>query len=169
MKVSIPRPIKSLALRTKDLLYPATCAVCGVFLKMGDLAHICPSCWARITPNRPPYCKKCGRSVFGMAKDLHICGPCRQKKFKFDFALSPWLYEGVIKECIHKFKYEAKTLLYKAFVENLTNFAKKHLDMGEVDLIMPVPLGRAKFIDRQFNQSQLLARGFAKKLSLKAS
>lgn len=49
----------------------------------------------------------------------------------------------------------------------MIDFARKFLDMQEIELILPVPLHSQKLRQRQFNQAQLLAKPLARAFSKK--
>ena len=73
-------------------------------------------------------------------------------------ARSVALYEGVLKEAIHKFKFNGK----KRLSGMLGQLMVEHLKCGEIpindiDLIIPVPLSRQRERERGYNQSRLLA------------
>lgn len=77
------------------------------------------------------------------------------------------MYDGIIKRCIHLFKYQSKLSLIKPLSGLLIDCAHSSINMHEIDLIVPVPLHRSKLRQRQFNQAELLAQSLAKAFSKK--
>ncbi|UCB56831.1 MAG: ComF family protein [Candidatus Omnitrophota bacterium] len=97
-----------------------------------------------------------------------ICKDCQASGYFFKKAHSACIYEGVIKECIHLFKYNSKLSLSGPLAELMIDFAGRFLDMRKVDLILPVPLYSAKERRRQFNQAGILSESLAKAFSKQA-
>ena len=77
------------------------------------------------------------------------------------------MYDGIIKQCIHLFKYRGKLSLVKFLSGLLIDCAHSSINMHEIDLIVPVPLHKSKLRQRQFNQAELLAKALAKEFSKK--
>lgn len=67
------------------------------------------------------------------------------------------LYEGVLAEAIHQFKFHGLRRLAKPLANLLFE-----LEIPRTDLIIPVPLSKKGLIQRGFNQSLLLSRVIAK-------
>lgn len=99
-----------------------------------------------------------------------LCGDCR-KSLRYcpdracppplSGAVSALLYEGGVKEAIHRFKYQ-KCLYYAPF---FAGYLSVPADWS-VQRIVPVPLHKNKLKQRGYNQSALLAKALAKKLYL---
>jgi ComF family protein len=79
------------------------------------------------------------------------------------------LYEGPVKEAIHKFKFRGKKDLAPVFAELLQGYARASSFMSlvlGVDLAVPVPLFAARQKERGFNQSELIAELFCDRLNI---
>src|SRR3990172_1508128 len=82
--------------------------------------------------------------------------------FNFERARSIAFYDGILKEILHKFKYERKLNLGGVLSNILIdNFPK---DLGMSDLVIPVPLYIDKLRKREYNQSLVLAEKVARYL-----
>lgn len=92
---------------------------------------------------------------------LFIHRNAKRPPFFFNQAFSVCRYEGVIKDCIHLFKYRSKLSLVKPLSKLMVDFAHNFLDMENIDLILPVPLASSKLRQRQFNQAKLLAKSIS--------
>ncbi len=157
-----------------DIVYPKVCLSCK--RKLGEPAtddYICGSCRLRIKRNLPPFCHSCGRHLEKNNRHKNICPACLKNKFHFDRAYSPCLYEGVIKELIHEFKYKGKDHLSKPLGKIMIEFIKEYdLPIDYLDLIIPVPLHKTKLREREFNQAEILSKHIAsefnKELALNA-
>ncbi len=121
----------------KDALWPRTCAV-----------HDCgrPS-------DRP---------------GSYICSRCHATLPWFDeYAKSAFAYLSPVAELVKSFKFNGATYLAGDFAAALeVAFRKKH-DASAVDLVVPVPLHPNRLRERGYNQSGLLASGFARLIGRK--
>ncbi len=143
-----------------DIVYPKICHACKK--KIPDLSideTICIECWAKIKKNTPPFCYSCGRKLTSHKKFLkNTCLDCIKKPLQFDRAFSPCLYEGVIKELIHAFKYKKNDYLGIPLARLMINFIKEYnLPIQFMDLIIPIPLYKTKLREREFNQAFILS------------
>lgn len=85
------------------------------------------------------------------------------KTYYFDATYSACTYDGVIRECVHKFKYRGGFALELLFKDLMLEFAEKHMDMHHYSWLVPVPLHRVKYRERTFNQSAALATHLSKR------
>lgn len=148
-----------------DIVYPRTCLICKTNLK--GISHIdnlvCSLCWQNIKRNLPPFCYSCGRQLDTSHLTKHICPSCIKRKLNFDRAFSPCIYEGVIKELIHEFKYKGKDYLGTTLSSLMIEFIKEYdLPMYYIDFITPIPLHRTRLREREFNQAEVLANHIAR-------
>ncbi len=152
-----------------NLVYPKRCQGCGLILHYKNKFYLCKDCLKNIKINRPPFCLKCGRQIYGAAGLKAVCGQCIATKYNFDKAFFCCNYDGLIRELIHKFKYENKKFLIYLFDRLMTNFAKEHMDVDVLDMVVPVPLHRGKLQQRGFDQSLLLSKGLSQTFNLALS
>jgi len=88
------------------------------------------------------------------------CALCRSGLRGFDAAYCYGAYEGVLRKLIHLYKYAGM----KPLAGPLTNFLSAALPRDErFEGIVPVPLHWRRQWQRKFNQSELLARGIARR------
>lgn len=143
-----------------DLLFPPACLLCRhALLKHG----ICDACSGGFEVLRPPSCTICGSTFATDAGENHPCGRCIKKKPPFDVAASLYLYKGDLSRAVWLLKYSKKSLLGS----HLGGLMKNHrLNAISYDVIIAVPLHISRLRERGFNQSQLLAEGLGKGMSL---
>lgn len=142
---------KSIVSRLLDILLPRTCCVCGRRLSMKE--HIlCADCDTSMP--RTHYVKDSRSNV--MAQLFWHLIP-------IEHAVSLFFYKSGSKTAsvVYKLKYGdrpdigeymGKLLAYELETENL---------LDDVDVIVPVPLTRARRRQRGYNQSEMIAHGIA--------
>lgn len=161
-----------------NLIYPLSCLICKVSLAPLSDRPLCTICWDKIEYNLAPFCRVCGKhlpsdlsSVARRAQEdgstksqtqALICQGCQKASYFFTQAYAVCIYDGIIEECIHLFKYKNKLSLAKPLSKLMIDFAHNFLDVKELDVILPVPLHKTKQRQRQFNQAEALARPLAK-------
>ncbi len=144
--VNVLPPVAQLKRIALDLLFPRYCINCG---REGDF--ICEQCRLLLTLITPPICDKCGRPLLGK----RTCNRCISEQNYIDGIRAPFSFEGVVRRCIHKFKYEN----IRALAGSLSIFLYDCLQNNAVsaDVIVPVPLHPKRLRERGYNQSGLLA------------
>ena len=155
--------ISTIAKHFLNLIYPLHCASCNTPLEAADETGVCARCLAEIRPNPRPHCRKCGRS----SDSTRICKECRMTKLHFNRAHSACLYEGALKEIIHRFKYNGALSLAGPLSGLMIDFVNNNpAVLSKIDLITYVPLSARRLRKRTFNQSQALAAGLAEEFGL---
>lgn len=144
----------------KDLLFPKYCLSCQ---KEG--AWVCAECLEKIKKEIQPqfFCPRCYRDN----QDGRACSGCRPFSF-LDGAMSLSSYENeIIAKMVQLLKYqyiEEMAEVFGKLIEN-SKFPPK-ADPASRDIILPIPLHRRRYLERGFNQAELLARVWAKHLDL---
>ena len=147
-----------------DLVYPKICIVCRKKLngKSRVDSLVCMECWVKIKKNLPPFCCSCGRHLEKNHFTKHVCPACIKNKLHFDRAFSPCVFEGVLKELVHEFKYKGKDYLGRSLSRLMIEFIQEYnLPLHYLDLIIPVPLHNARLREREFNQAEVLSNHIA--------
>jgi len=138
-----------------NILYPSRCPVCSGASDQWNHAPICRNCWSSITRYAGPSCSVCALPL--ASEHARLCGQCLQVQPPFTRVAAYGLYEGVLAESIHQFKFHGVRRLAKPLGHFLL-----HLDIPNADGIVPVPLTKNGLIKRGFNQSLLLSRVVAR-------
>lgn len=147
------------------LVYPPHCLLCHTYTAHSPTPGVCPRCHATLVFNRPPFCCKCSRHLG--TSPINICRECRKTHPAFDFAWSACLYEEPLKDLIHRFKYGQKTLLRRFLGKLIISFVREYgFDLGQFDLIVPIPLSTTRLRERGYNQARLLAQELGREFSL---
>lgn len=142
-----------------DLLFPpkTTCIICKTVIKTGYLCDKCKSTLKFIEGNR---CSICGKPI-----DYEgTCLDCLEHGHEFKQNISPFEYDGVVKDLIGRFKYFKERELAPFFADYMADAVKKM--NWPIDVIVPVPLHKIRLDERGYNQSELLARELSYRLNI---
>ena len=106
-------------------------------------------------------CRKCGDPLESALSEnpeetKMVCGRCLSGEFRFEKARSIVLFEGILRDMLHLFKYRGRISIGKKLMGFLHSFLPG--DFDEFDIIVPVPVHVNKLKKREFNQSVILAR-----------
>ncbi len=129
-----------------DLFFPPRCLVCGRV----D-TWLCTKCTDRLPYLVEPICPRCGRPV----EKVGLCPRCRKSPFRLDGIRSVFLFDGPLRTGIHYFKYRHGLGLAGPLGGLVAQYWREH--PLPADLIVPVPLHRARLRRRGYNQAALLA------------
>ncbi|MCX5782072.1 MAG: double zinc ribbon domain-containing protein, partial [Elusimicrobia bacterium] len=122
--------------RVSNLLFPITCINCGCGLPENDYLRICQKCFLKIELIKEHYCSKCGKFLPDGGEH---CYSCRKKPlYHFEFIRSAGEFKGVLRELIHKFKYQNKDYCDRIFGRLFENLLDKEKIMKEVDCVAAV-------------------------------
>jgi len=141
----------------EQLLLPAECLLCRALFSFRDAGRlVCDVCRHRWRPVRPPWCARCGQPEPSFGR----CRLCAEWPAAFGVARSAvWLDAGA-REAVHALKYGG---LPRIAAELAAAMVGLELPGVESAWLVPVPLGRARFRDRGYNQSERLARALSRR------
>lgn len=125
-----------------DLIFHEKCPVCSKS-SYWKYAPFCLSCWLSINP-----LESFKITAGGFQRDFWIY---------VDSLYSFAVYDGIIKEAIHYFKYQKIKRLGKHLGRLLSKISPP-----QIDVLVPVPLHIKKLRQREFNQSAILAHELSK-------
>jgi competence protein ComFC len=137
--------------------YPKTCQLCGEQHATAREGFVCRRCWTQVRFIRPPFCERCGLPYPGDLTTPFECTNCREMELHFTSARSAVVARGLVREAIHRYKYQ-RALWFEPFLADLLiREAKPALCEQHWDFIVPVPLHPVKQREREFNQAGRLA------------
>jgi ComF family protein len=137
---------------------PRRCVGCG---QKAD--WFCAQCLSEIKLVESFVCPVCGnRTLEGFTHRA-----CRSGE-SLDRLISLYQFRPPIKQAVHRLKYRKEYRIAEVLAElAVADLADLGLDLGTEALIVPVPMYLGRKWPRWFNQAELLAREFGKRLGLK--
>lgn len=171
--------VRSFGAAALDVLFPEVppCPACHRSMPSDELG-LCSKCLEQIPCVAPPLCRCCGRplrNVHAVANDAprrkmrpvpstkqqsdkDLCRLCNAYRRFFAAARAPFVYDGTVKDYIHRFKYGGERELGTALGVLLGRYLEREPTLWPVDAIVPVPLHPSRLEERGFNQAEVLAR-----------
>lgn len=146
-----------------ELLFPSLCLSCGRVLHGRKGRPFCPGCYSGFRFIIPPLCPSCGIPYPVEEGPDHVCGECLSKKRPLDVVRSLGIYESVLHELIHAFKYGGNLIVGEHLGRLMADRDYPSFQIRDYSLIIPVPLHPSRLRQRGFNQSVILAREIAKR------
>lgn len=139
-----------------DFVYPNVCLRCEVRVSEKNVM-ICEDCWSQLPRNK--------------LHTLHSGDRYLTKKKHFPFVANRFIfgkseYGEVVRELIHLFKFSYYPFLHKKFGEEMAETLINVPELAVCDLLIPVPLHRARRRERGFNQSELLAGNISERTGI---
>ncbi len=94
-------------------------------------------------------------------KDIEKCLP-KNTVSPYPFIINIFNYKNdQVKEVIYHIKYRGNTILINSFSEIIYNTIKQNIKAKKL-YIVPIPLSKERFIERKFNQTELLSKSLLK-------
>lgn len=148
-----------------DLLFPPRCIFCRGFLNDGQYGlDICQRCYHSLL-NPAECCLRCG---YPISDQDQLCPACHDKTFSFQGTCALNVYQGYLKQVVHKYKYKG----CRHFAQTLGRLAAyqvKRCNWPTLHEIVPVPLHPQRLAERGYDQAFLLARVIGDELKLPVS
>ncbi len=145
-----------------DILFPRLCLTCEALMIDRPNGFLCQPCAGQVEPCSKPFCSVCGRPfwTFGAPHVMPeaLCGLCRYAPPPFESARALGLYRGYLKRLILRMKYRPEAKAAFALGGLLSEAYTSHFGELIPDAVVPVPLHTERFLEREFDQSVLMAR-----------
>jgi len=156
--------VSEISQATLNILFPIHCANCNTKLTFNNKDYLCDTCIKSIRFYAPPFCIRCGRSIDSFDKNIEpICADCIGKNYFFKQSWQCCEYSGIIKELIHKLKYNRRLYTKHLFSNILLDYFNRHIGRQNIDIILAVPMHKDSIDRRGFNQAQLLTEALSEK------
>lgn len=123
-----------------------------------------PSCGICSKLGEGYLCKNCGKEIRRYIINLEKSDKNENIRIKKFFVLK---YDGIVRKNIIKYKFNDKPYLYKMFSKIILEDKKACEFIKSYDIIIPVPVHKARKSKRGYNQSELIAKEISKELKIK--
>ena len=155
--------------RILDILYPRRCILClsaDASLSQTDI-DLCPACRNELQLIEHS-CYQCGIPLQNTLAG-QLCGQCLQKSPAYDQVISIYHYRQPLVWLIAQMKFNKKLLIARLLSQLMTQHLlaiKKSEQLSLPEAIIPVPLHHKRQYQRQFNQSEELAKTLSDTLDI---
>ena len=139
-----------------DLVLPPHCVACDEPVDRPGL--LCADCFRLTGFITEPFCTCCGVpfASAGLGGADHLCPGCRSAPPLFRRARAALRYDAQGRRLILPFKHGDRTEIATALAPHMARAGAALLQ--ETELLVPVPLHRARLFHRRYNQAALLAQ-----------
>ena len=150
--------MRAIARLPARLLFPATCPGCRRLV--AEPGTLCPACWPTLRFIERPWCEVMGTPFAYDMGDGILSADAIANPPPFARARAAVAYSGVARQMVHALKFADRPELAPWMARWMMRAGRELLE--DADAVVPVPLHRARFLSRRFNQSAELARALCK-------
>ena len=144
-------------------LFPRRCPVChDVVEDAGEKA--CGICRLRLSYVKEPSCRKCGKPL--AADGREYCMDCAAGKHIFSQGRAPFVYDGVMRRSVSRFKYGGRKEYADFYAEEIMRRCWKEVAFWKAEVIVPIPLHPSRRRKRGFNQAELVAERLSRQTGI---
>ena len=140
--------------KIKDILFPPRCAVCDKVVPVSQ-GYVCENCRGKLEFLKQPVCYKCGKEI--ESDEEEYCRDCLKEQRSYIKGFPVFNYVPPVSDSIAMFKYSDRQEYALFYGEEIV---KRHGDAFRklgIDIIVPVPIHKKKYLKRGYNQAQLIA------------
>lgn len=113
----------------------------------------CEKCFQNVNIIETSWCPKCGKI---RERSSSLCYDCRTRSHYFVSGRGMFVYNDALKKSLFGLKFFKHTWIGKEYGKLLGDYyTQQHLP--DIDLIMPIPLHSIRYIERGFNQAEIIA------------
>ncbi len=116
----------------------------------------------------PERCRICGEPYCGQFDQPFQCASCRDRSFAFDFAVSRYRNAGLVRDMVHRLKYQQQRWLRDPLGRMVAAAISEdpRIELPGKAVLVPVPAHRIRLRERGFNQARELALVAGKELAI---
>ncbi len=139
-----------------DLVLPPQCIACDAPVETPG--QLCGACFRQTGFITEPFCRRCGVpfAAAALGGPELLCPGCRLVSPVYRRARAALRYDAQGRRLILPFKHADRTELAQALAPHMARAGATLL--REAELLVPVPLHRARLFRRRYNQAALLAQ-----------
>ena len=147
----------------KDILFPPRCALCDKVVPSSK-GYICEGCRGKISYIKEPACYRCGKEI--ESDEEEYCRDCLKDQRSYIKGFPVFNYVPPVSDSISMFKYSDRQEYALFYGEEIV---KRHGDAFRklgIDIIVPVPIHKKKYLKRGYNQAQLIAEAVGSRMNI---
>ena len=145
-----------------DLIFPRHCPICdGLMSNANEIC--CDKCVGTVSVIEDSYCAKCGKPIVDEAQ--LYCDDCKKYKHYFKTNRAIFHYPEISRS-LFKFKYQNKKEFAEFYAEKIYKYQKDNILRNKIDVIIPVPIHRKRYLIRGYNQAQLIAKELGNRMGI---
>ena len=148
-----------------EAIFPSNiyCICCGALIDGSRPYSLCDECVRKFHWNTGRTCNSCGKAL---PDTYHgdLCYDCMQHSHYFTKGFSCLTYGLPEREVLMDFKYNGKGYIGRKFGDIL--YDRISCENLKIDVIIPVPISRARMRKRGYNQSAVMAKSLAQRMGV---
>ena len=143
-------------------LFPNYCKNCDKLLDEEDKNCYCLKCGEEIKVIKKDYCIKCGRPVITANG---ICRYCKNTKFYYKQIRVVGIYEKILKDAIHLYKYSFRWKISRDFMNLIKNNIPKNY-INNNDFLIFTPVTYDELIKKGFHHTKKMSEMISKEYNI---
>lgn len=155
--------IKKISEGAKRLIYPPVCPLCGELTEYA-VQGVCGLCRPKLSYVKPPVCLKCGKQISD--SETELCEDCISHVRSYVRGFPVFNYVAPLKESIAAFKYHNKRSYAHFYASEIVRCHGREIVDVAPDVLVPVPVHRARLKVRGYNQAGVLAKRLGELLDI---
>ncbi|NLK98517.1 MAG: ComF family protein [Epulopiscium sp.] len=148
-----------------DLIYPPRCIFCTSIIPIQEERGICRVCKDTLPFIEGKVCQKCGKPIQD-SKERTTCFDCVKNTPVYDKGWAVFIYEGMVKEAIYRFKYGGHKEYGKYLGKLMADRIRNQISEEGFDVIIPIPIHKNRKRKRGYNQAEELAKAISRELGI---
>lgn len=158
--------IQTFARYLLHVVFPRTCVSCGCDLPWDSREYLCSTCRSGLTRPGPLFCQRCGVNLPSGGAHCHACRGSKARQYKCKLIRSAWIFNTPSRALVHGLKYNYADYLAPGMGRQMAENFAHYAELSSAEVVVPVPLFPKRLRRRGYNQSELLARSFARHTGL---
>jgi ComF family protein len=158
--------LQSLARAAADIVFPPACLCCRQSTETEGA--LCSACWAQVRFIERPYCNRLGTPFAADLGSDELLSPeaVRDPPVYARARAVAHFDDGPVRQLVHRLKYYDRMELAKPLGNWMARAGRELLE--EAELLVPVPLHRARLTARRYNQANALAQAISARCGVPA-
>jgi ComF family protein len=145
------------------IIYPPSCPLCGEVLESRE-GKACPECVRRLSFVGEPCCARCGKDIED--EEAEFCSDCGSTHRSYIKGFPALVYDAEINPCMMAFKYGGKRGYADFLASLIVKRQGQEILAAAPDVLIPVPIHKARLKKRGYNQAELLAKSLSSYLGI---